>query len=264
MRDDDGGPRRSPRSFRSSALPVSMSVSPDSASQAQRPDAESSPPLTDGAATDGAATDGRAARATGADHSSPNLHKYTSGGRLYHWHLRQFMHVLYDTLAQTAPQSVLDAGCGEGFVTRFLRRQNADWRLTGIDVSAEAVAYARRHADHEAGDARYCCGNLYDLPFDDDAFDTVLCSEVLEHLDHPDRAFGELHRVARRSVVVSVPREPYFQWLNDLGRALNLSPDPGHVNFWDHDGFRQFVRRHLRRPHFRTKHIYQVACGRVA
>jgi len=240
-----------------------MSVSPDSASQAQRPDAESSPPLTDGAATDGAATDGAATRVAAGNYTSPNLHKYTSGGRLYYWHLRQFMHVLYETLATTAPQSVLDAGCGEGFVTRFLRRQNADWRLTGVDVSAEAIAYARHHPSHDEGDARYRCGDLYDLPFDDGAFDTVLCSEVLEHLDHPDRAFDELRRVARRSVVVSVPREPYFQWLNDLGQALNLSPDPGHVNFWNRRGFRRFVRRHLHQPRVFTKHIYQLARGSV-
>ncbi|PSQ99519.1 MAG: class I SAM-dependent methyltransferase [Bacteroidetes bacterium QS_9_68_14] len=193
---------------------------------------------------------------------SPNFQKYTSGGPLYHWHLRQFMHRLYEMTARTAPRSVLDAGCGEGFVTRFLREQNADWDLTGVDMREAAIRYARRHAG-PAG-ARYEEGDLYDLPFAADAFDTVVCSEVLEHLDRPDEALAELRRVARRAVVVSVPREPYFRWLNDLGRALGLSPDPGHVNFWNERSFRRFVRRHLRDPQFATKHVYQLARGRVA
>ena len=196
-----------------------------------------------------------------AGYDSSNLQKYTSGNPIYHWHLRQFMHELYEMLASTAPTTVLDAGCGEGFVTRFLNAQNADWQLAGVDLSEQAVAYARHHSD---GEVRYAVGDLYDLPFEDNAFDTVLCSEVLEHLDHPDRAFRELRRVARRSVVVTVPREPYFRWLNDLGQALGLSPDPGHVNFWNEQGFRRFVERHLHRPRFATKHIYQLARGRIA
>lgn len=193
-------------------------------------------------------------------HDSPNLQKYTSGGLLYHWHLRQFMHRLYEMLARTAPQTVLDAGCGEGFVTRFLREQNADWDLTGVDVSKAAIRYARRQS---GADVQYEVGDLYDLPFADGAFDTVLCSEVLEHLDRPAEALAEVRRVASRAVVLSVPREPYFRWLNNLGRVLGLSPDPGHVNFWNERAFRQFVSQHLHRPRFATKHVYQLACARA-
>lgn len=198
-----------------------------------------------------------AAAANGA-YTSSNHQKYTSGNRFYHWHLRQFMHALYEMLASTGPRTVLDAGCGEGFVTHFLAQQNAGWELTGLDLSEEAVGYAQHHF---GGDARFLAGDLYALPFADDHFDTVVCSEVLEHLDRPGAAARELRRVARSAVVVTVPREPYFRWLNDLGRALGLSPDPGHVNFWDERGFRRFIRRHLRAPRFSCKHTYQLAAG---
>ena len=234
------------------------SLSESSSARAGR-SAVSTPATNGTAGADGLASTNGTSAANG--YTSSNLHKYTSGGRVYHWHLRQFMHELYEMLAATGPQSVLDAGCGEGFVTRFLCEQNAGWELTGVDLSEAAIRYARRHSN---GDARFAVGDLYDLPFEDDAFDTVLCSEVLEHLEDPGRAFGELRRVARRSVVVSVPREPYFQWLNDLGQALGLSPDPGHVNFWNEQGFQRFVRRHLHRPRFSTKHIYQLARGQAA
>lgn len=131
-----------------------------------------------------------------------------------------------------------------------------------MDLSEAAICYARCHTNGSG--ARYITGDLYALPFEDDTFDTVLCSEVLEHLDHPGRAFRELRRVARRAVVVSVPREPYFRWLSGAGRALGLSPDPGHVNFWTKPGFQRFVRSHLSQPQFRTKHVYQLAWGSVS
>ena len=43
------------------------------------------------------------------------------------------------------------------------------------------------------------------LPFDDASFDAVLCSEVLEHLDNLHAMFGELTRVSRRWILISLP-----------------------------------------------------------
>jgi SAM-dependent methyltransferase len=48
------------------------------------------------------------------------------------------------------------------------------------------------------------------LPFEDRAFDSVLCSDVLEHLDTLHRVFGELVRVTRKYLVVSLPNN----WTN--------------------------------------------------
>lgn len=46
------------------------------------------------------------------------------------------------------------------------------------------------------------------LPFADKSFDTIVCVEVLEHLERADalKAIGEFERIARRRVVVTVPR----------------------------------------------------------
>ena len=193
-------------------------------------------------------------------YESPNHHKYTIDNRFYQWHLGRFMRRMYELLMEAEPERVLDAGCGEGFVVDYLARQNPDLRLTGVDLSEEAIAYAQAHFG-ERGTFR--TGSVYKLPFSDNAFDVVVCSEVLEHLDDPARAVRELKRVARSHVLITVPREPYFKWLNDLGRLLRISPDPGHVNFWTAESFPAFVGEHFERVTYDRVHIYQLALAEV-
>ena len=193
-------------------------------------------------------------------HTSANHQKYSHPNRLYQWHLEAFLKEVYHLLQQTNAQSVLDAGCGEGFVTSFLAQQDPALRLTGVDLSPEAIAYAQEHFGEQV---RFRTGSVYKLPFSDNSFDTVLCSEVLEHLDETTRAVNELKRVARRHVLLTVPREPYFKGLNDMGRRLGISPDPGHVNFWTKKTFQEFIRSHFEAPIFAWKHVYQLALAEV-
>ena len=71
--------------------------------------------------------------------------------------------------------------------------------------------------------------------------------EVLEHLDDPERALGEICRVSKRWVVCSVPREPVWRALNlmRLKYVGGLGNTPGHVNHWSKQGFTDFVSRRL-------------------
>jgi ubiquinone/menaquinone biosynthesis C-methylase UbiE len=195
-----------------------------------------------------------------APHQSANLHKYRSKSRLYQWHLRAFHEALYQMLRRTDAELVLDAGCGEGFVTTYLARRDPSLRITGVDVKEDAIAYAR---DHFGDLATFRTGSVYKLPFSDNSFDAIVCSEVLEHLDDPVRPLDEFKRVARRHVLITVPREPYFKWLNDLGRGLRLSPDPGHVNFWTKKTFQDFINGQFPQAAFAWKHTYQLALAQV-
>ena len=103
-------------------------------------------------------------------HTSANHQKYSHPNRLYQWHLEAFLKEVYHLLEQTNAQSVLDAGCGEGFVTNFLAQQDPGLRLTGVDLSPEAIAYAQEHFGEQA---RFRTGSLYKLPFSDNSFDAT-------------------------------------------------------------------------------------------
>lgn len=194
------------------------------------------------------------------EYFSTNHRKYTSGSRLYDWHLHAFKETLYGLVAQSGGKAVLDAGCGEGFVVDYLAGKDPSLRLTGVDLSSEAVAYATEHFGDKA---RFRTGSVYKLPFSDRSFDLVICSEVLEHLDDPAGALKELRRVSRNAILITVPLEPYFQWLNNVGQWLGLSVDPEHVNFWTKKTFQSFVRAHFDDPVFAWKHIYQLALVKV-
>jgi ubiquinone/menaquinone biosynthesis C-methylase UbiE len=194
------------------------------------------------------------------DYFTPNHHKYTVQNRFYQWHLEEFFRSLYELLARTRPRTVLDAGCGEGYGISFLLRRNGGIRYTGLDVNGDAIAYARSHfGDH----ACFKTGSIYRLPFSDRSFDTVLCSEVLEHLEDPERAIGELKRVARRYVIVTVPREPYFDSITRLAQLVGIGGDPGHINFWTKRAFKDFMLQHFDDPVFDWKHVYQLALAEV-
>ena len=193
-------------------------------------------------------------------YTSPNLRKYQSGSRIYEWHLRCVMDELAETVGRTEPQSLLDAGCGEGFAAADLARRFPDVKFTGVDLSEQAVAFAKQHFGERV---RFRTGSVFKLPFSDNAFDTVVCSEVLEHLDEPSAAISELKRVARNYVIITVPLEPYFQWLNVLGQKVGVSIDPGHVNFWSKKAFMRFMRYHFEEPEFAWKHIYQFMVART-
>ncbi|WP_434428356.1 hypothetical protein [Nannocystis pusilla] len=77
------------------------------------------------------------------------------------------------------------------------------------------------------------------------SFDMVMMLEVLEHIPGPAQMLPILRRLARRHVLLSVPREPFFCALNFMrGKNLTrLGNDPEHVNHWGRAGFQRFIAR---------------------
>lgn len=185
------------------------------------------------------ATAGGPAQGDPSGHASPNLAKYARRGLISRIHQRRFFDLIAGRVRPFGPATLLDAGCGEGFVAEALAARLPGVAITGVDVDDAAVAFARARSH---GGVAYGVASLDALPFGDGAFDVVVCTEVLEHLAAPDRALFELRRVARRAVVVTVPREPIFRRLLAVGMALGFSPDPGHVNFWTPAQFARWLR----------------------
>ena len=75
----------------------------------------------------------------------------------------------------------------------------------------------------------------------------MLCCEVLEHLEDPAAGLAEIARVASRTCLVSVPREPIWRMLNVARGAYwsALGNTPGHLNHWSRAAFSAFVGTRL-------------------
>lgn len=96
--------------------------------------------------------------------------------------------------------AVLDAGCGDGALSKDLAEH------TGARVYGSDLALLRAtHATERLGARRFSQASIYDLPYRDDSFSLVVCTDLLEHLDDPGSAMKELVRVSSRYVLVSVP-----------------------------------------------------------
>lgn len=154
-----------------------------------------------------------------------------------------FLDAVTELYCRVRPASVLEVGCGEGHLAaHLLSSAPRPQRFVATDVSLSRVAPGLDPL------LEFQEVSVYELPFADREFELVLCCEVLEHLDHPDRALRELWRVAGRNVIVSTPREPLWRALN-MARGkywTNLGNTPGHVQHFSARGLERQVAPHLR------------------
>src|ERR1044072_4768425 len=88
--------------------------------------------------------------------------------------------------------TVLELGCGTGFLTRGLARSGAE--VVAIDVSPELLEIAKTNCS--ASNVRYQIQNAYALSYSEGMFDSVLGSSILHHLEI-DAALRDIHRVLK-------------------------------------------------------------------
>jgi len=93
---------------------------------------------------------------------------------------------------------MLDAGCGTG-----LNLAGMPAGSVGIDLNPRNLELVRRRLPHQVAVE----GDIEDMPFEDESFGTVVCTEVLEHVPYPEKALSEIGRVLRPGGVLigSVP-----------------------------------------------------------
>ena len=93
------------------------------------------------------------------------------------------------------PNKVLDVGCASGWFLNELLSSYPSSKFFGVDAYKQAINYGKKkykklvltHAD------------AHSLPFNNNTFDLVICTEVLEHVVHPDKVLKEIKRILRRN-----------------------------------------------------------------
>lgn len=131
---------------------------------------------------------------------------------------------------------VLDAGSGAGYGTAELARTAAG--TIGVDVSADAVAYAREH--YAAPNVHFLQASCAALPIAQAAFDLAVVFEVIEHIDNWRSLLAELRRVLAPAgrLIISTPNKAYY------AESRRVSgPNPYHVHEFDFEEFSDELRR---------------------
>lgn len=122
----------------------------------------------------------------------------------------------FNRLAINPGDRILDLGCGTGRHTCAVFRFKGVVAI-GVDISADDVSEAKNRLikqknleEYDEGTWGIAVADMFKLPFKDDCFDLVICSEVIEHINDHKNAVIEAVRVLKpdKDMVVSVPR--YF------------------------------------------------------
>ncbi|HEV2127618.1 MAG TPA: methyltransferase domain-containing protein [Thermomicrobiales bacterium] len=191
-----------------------------------------------------------------------NFAKHTSDNPLQRRLIDRFHAKLTELVKAEDPETLLDAGCGEGFTDEIFLQAMPALQLTGFDPHEPAIELACMRNPR----AEFLVADIYNMPFEDDSFDVVCCFEVLEHLHDAPQALSKLARVARKAAVLSVPHEPFFCLANMArGKNLDIDPkgsDPDHRNFWSREAFGAFVQREMDVAHLTGSFPWSICVAR--
>jgi 2-polyprenyl-3-methyl-5-hydroxy-6-metoxy-1,4-benzoquinol methylase len=172
--------------------------------------------------------------------------KYSDSNPVIRLLLQRFLKRLDTELLRLQPTSVLDVGCGEGVVTERFASLLPHASIMGVD--ADDAVLATDWAVRRQKNLTFQVASGYSLPFRDRTYDVVTAIEVLEHVERPDAVLAEMTRVARRALVVSVPREPAWRIAHfAAGRNIrSFGNTPGHINHWSSAGLAKLVSQNGR------------------
>lgn len=173
----------------------------------------------------------------------PYSSKYASHNIVSRRLMGGFITALEELIGMISPHTALDVGCGEGIILWRLRRGWSETHVIGLDIRRDLLQVSQTLNP----EVDLIQGSIFQLPFQSNCADVVVCTEVLEHLDDPDEGLSEVTRVGRLYYLVSVPNEPWWRIANMLrGTYLpTLGNTPGHINHWTNKGFVQYASKYM-------------------
>ena len=98
-------------------------------------------------------------------------------------------------LDDTEFADVLDCGCGTGPMLEILSEKYPQKHYTGLDLTPEMIAKAKQK---NLPNTEFVVGDCENLPFADNSFDVVICTNSFHHYPNPQAFFNSVYRVLRK------------------------------------------------------------------
>lgn len=166
-----------------------------------------------------------------------------------------FFRKIYQEIKKAHPKSIIDLGCGEGFVENFLLKKGYVAKMTGVDINPSSIEYAKKNNPG----TDFFVGDIFNLKIKNN-FDLVLMLEVLEHLSQPDKALKTAQGLSKK-LLVSVPWEPWFSWLYLLV-GLNIKRfgrHPEHCQFFNRQSLETLLKKYFKNVEVKSNWPWLIA-----
>jgi len=111
-----------------------------------------------------------------------------------------------------------DAGCGNGIYIKYIRDKYNNIETYGFDFSEEIV----KIAINNSGVSSIIEGNLEKIPFEDNKFDIILCTQVIEHFLDDKKGMAELYRILKKDGYLIISTDNKY---NIISKLLNFPID---------------------------------------
>jgi ubiquinone/menaquinone biosynthesis C-methylase UbiE len=122
---------------------------------------------------------------------------------------------IIDNIRQSG--NLLDVGCGYGFLLQRLKSRGARYNgLYGTEISP----FLSKSTKLNVPECEVLVSRAEDLPFNNDVFDNVVCSEVIEHVSDPYAVIQELSRVTKIGGKMILTTPNYFAVRFGIDRFL--------------------------------------------
>jgi 2-polyprenyl-3-methyl-5-hydroxy-6-metoxy-1,4-benzoquinol methylase len=172
--------------------------------------------------------------------------KYNTKNPISRYLLNNFLKSASELLLQLNDEidSITEVGCGEGHLASHINSLGITQQIACCDFSGQVIEVAREN--YKNSNLNFYQKDIYDLGTEEMA-DLIVCCEVLEHLEDPEKALNKISSVAKKYCLFSVPNEPIWKILNLCrGKYIKqLGNTPGHINHWSGSEFVNLILQHF-------------------
>ena len=175
--------------------------------------------------------------------------KYITRNPISAYLVDQFLTSVEKLVGQTKASNIHEVGCGEGFLTMRLAQKFPHVSFRGSDFSEQIINIANENLKKQSNNLSisFEAKSIYDLNYKQDTASLIICCEVLEHLEFPEKALDVLSKITQDYIILSVPREPLWRILN-MARGkylMNLGNTPGHIQHWSKFSFLNLIDQYF-------------------
>lgn len=121
------------------------------------------------------------------------------------------------------PESILDVGSASGWFLSQLSIFYPNAKCAGVDIYKDAISYGKKMYPS----LRLIHTDAHTLPFGDNSFDVIVCTEVLEHVEDPEQVLQEIKRVLKPNGVAVIEMDSgnllfriVWHWWTNMRRGV--------------------------------------------